>query len=69
MTGDEFKKLAVGDIVKSDFSDIDYVVIANYGDRMTAVRVADITNPDEWSLVRRVTGEFYPSQPTNEKGD
>ena len=28
-----------------------YMVAENYGTRATAVRVVDITNPDEWELV------------------
>jgi spermidine/putrescine-binding protein len=29
-----------------------YIVTANYGDRVTAVDTVDITNPEEWEILR-----------------
>lgn len=45
-------ELAIGDIVIGKASAISYIVTANYGNRVTAVRSADITNPDEWMVIR-----------------
>jgi hypothetical protein len=53
MTEEQFKELGVGDVVKSAVRHCVYVVTANYGDRVTAVMTADMTNPDEWLLVRK----------------
>ena len=47
-----FKRLKTGDIVKNFVSDRTYVVVHNYGDRVTAVTTADLTNPSEWVKVR-----------------
>lgn len=51
MTGKQFKSLDVGDIVRGRVSGVSYVVTGNYGGRVTAVRTAEITNPDEWELI------------------
>lgn len=51
MTRDEFKNLSTGDIVRGVASTHAFVVLANYGDRVTAVDIADLTNPDEWNLM------------------
>jgi len=53
----QFINLDVGDIVKGKTSDNVYVVIANYGNRCTAVSTADLTNPKEWELVRKAKHE------------
>ena len=47
---DELKR---GDIIihKRDRSK-SYVVCSNYGDRITAVVTADVTNPSEWQVLR-----------------
>ena len=50
MTKGEMYSLRTGDIVIGEFSGLAYVVTANYGNRVTAVRTVDITNPDEWLL-------------------
>jgi len=52
MKVEEMKNLKRGDIVKNDGSGNSYVVTANYGDRITAVRTVDITNPSEWQKVK-----------------
>jgi hypothetical protein len=54
MTKKEFKRLDVGDVVRSGLLGHTYVVTANYGDRVTAIRTADMTNPTEWDLVSKV---------------
>jgi hypothetical protein len=51
MTSEEFSALTPGQIVKSAFNGLAYIVTGNYGDRVTAVRTVDLTNPDEWTLV------------------
>jgi len=49
-----FEKLQPGDIVKSNVTNINYIVTANYGNRMVAVCTADLTNPKEWTLISKV---------------
>jgi hypothetical protein len=51
MTQEEFEHLEQGDIVRHMDSGDSMVVTANYGKRVTAVRTADLSNPDEWKLV------------------
>ena len=51
MTEDQFRKLKRGDIVRNKGSADSYVVTSHYGDRVTAVRTADLTNPSEWLLI------------------
>ncbi len=51
MTQEEFNSLAPGDVVKHVLGGYDYIVTANYGDRVTAVRTIDMTNPSEWVLI------------------
>jgi hypothetical protein len=46
--------LRVGDIIRGKASGDSYVVTAIYGDRATAVRTMDVTNPAEWERVERV---------------
>ena len=55
MTEEQFKELAPGDIVQGRWSGDNYVVTANYGDHVTAVRAVDLTNPPEWLLMSKVT--------------
>lgn len=53
MTREDFQDLRPGDVVRGKaFSQV-YIVTANYGDRVTAVRTADLTNPPEWDLVAK----------------
>ncbi len=54
MTKGELYSLCTGDVVIGEFSGLAYVVTANYGNRVTAVRSVDITNPDEWLLSSRI---------------
>jgi hypothetical protein len=51
MTPEQFKKLRAGDIVRGKRSGETYVVTGNYGKRVTAVRTADLTHPDEWDCL------------------
>lgn len=53
MTSEEFNKLDRGDIVRHHDTSTTFVVTANYGDRVTAVATADMTNAPEWVLVRK----------------
>jgi hypothetical protein len=54
MTYQELGELGPGDIIGHASGDgISYIVTANYGDRVTAVRTVDITNPGEWMIVRK----------------
>ena len=61
MTEQQFKSLKAGDIVRGVFSGQSYVVAANYGDRVTAVRTVDVTNPHEWQLASKVTQREDPA--------
>lgn len=49
---DNIKELQPGDMILSVASGITYIVTANYGNRVTAVRTVDVTNLQEW-VVRR----------------
>lgn len=47
------KDVKLGLVVRGRASGEAYIVTANYGDRATAVRTQDITNPDEWEIENR----------------
>lgn len=47
-------ELQPGDKVRSKVTELVYIVVTNFGDRVTAVRVADITNTPEWEVLRDV---------------
>jgi hypothetical protein len=72
MTPEQFHALQPGDIVRGIRSGEAYVVLANYGSRITAVRAVDMTNPDEWKLVLRTGGgtdaQGEPSCPKPTRG-
>jgi len=53
-------QLQTGDVVRGRLSGKVYVVTANYGDHVTAVQTADITNPPEWEVLRAVSAEGSP---------
>jgi len=61
MNAYELVNLTTGDIIKHKSADNtleswmknSYVVTANYGSRVTAVRTVDITNPGEWDLIAK----------------
>ena len=52
MNPKSFENLQVGDTVKSKSSGITYVITAHFGDRITVVRTADLTNPYEWEVIK-----------------
>lgn len=46
-------ELQQGDIVRHRaFKELVYMIHANYGGRATGVRIADITNPHEWEILK-----------------
>jgi hypothetical protein len=51
------KNLQPGDIVQSEQDGIAYIVTDNYGDRVTAIRSIDITNPVEWNLICKTNAD------------
>jgi hypothetical protein len=53
MTRDEFLKLQPGDIVRHVLGESSFIVTVNYGTHVTAVRTADLTNPEEWLLIQK----------------
>jgi hypothetical protein len=55
MTQDEFKNLSRGDIVQHVRHSEPYIVDANYGHHVTAVKTVDMSNPDEWILRIKAT--------------
>lgn len=57
MTAQEMRDLKQGDVVVSLVTGLTYMVVANYGNRVTAVRIADITNPCEWKITARANTE------------
>lgn len=63
-----FKNLKLGDVVKNTMSGNRYIVHSNYGDRVTAVSTADLTNPSEWDLVHS-SANHETSQPQNNTSD
>lgn len=44
--------LKIGEIIRSRSKELTYIVTANYGTRVTAVRTADVTNAIEWEVLR-----------------
>ena len=44
--------LKVGDIIRGKSTKLTYVVVDHYGDRVTAVRTQDVTNPSEWEIIK-----------------
>ncbi len=52
MTLEEMKQLQPGELVRHVAGSENYVVTGNYGNRVTAVKIIDITNPAEWEHVR-----------------
>lgn len=52
MNKEQMRNIRPGDVVrnKADRGHA-YIVHCNYGNRITAVRTADITNHEEWELV------------------
>jgi hypothetical protein len=59
----EFSQLQEGDIVQEKSSGLAYVVVANYGDRVLVVRSMELSNPDEWWLVRKAVEQVNPIPP------
>lgn len=50
----DFSELKVGSLISQKTSkDAVYVITAVYGDRATAVRTVDITNPQEWEIRKK----------------
>jgi hypothetical protein len=45
-------QLQPGDCVRHKNGRVVYFVTANYGQRVTAVSTADLTNPNEWEVLR-----------------
>lgn len=55
MTRAEMNGLGPGDTIKHKGFGITFMVAANYGDRVTAVRTCDVTNWEEWEVVVKRT--------------
>ena len=53
MTEDEFKNLTRGDIVRHKGLGDSWLIDMSYGNRKTAIRTVDLTNPDEWELISK----------------
>lgn len=61
MKQQQLKELKTGDIVRHFTDHRTYVVLNNYGERVTAVRNVDITNASEWVVVAKAE---HTEQPT-----
>jgi hypothetical protein len=56
MTTEELHALRPGDVVAHRRDGQQFQVLGNFGGRVTAVALADVTNPNEWEVVvRRVS--------------
>lgn len=53
MTEDELRSLKPGDVVRHRRNGQSFQVLGNFGGRVTAVDLADVTNPNEWEVVSR----------------
>ena len=63
MTGEEMKHLRIGDVIRhKSLGSKQYVVTANFGDRVTAVHSIDVTNPIEWDIVLTPRGLPFKEQ-------
>lgn len=62
MTKAELNGLNTGDIIKGATGNV-YVVLANYGSHITAVRTVDVTNESEWSLVAKASHKYCNAGP------
>ena len=51
MTKQDLENLQPGDVVRHWATGRAYTVLASFGERATAVAVADVTNPDEWDVI------------------
>jgi len=67
MNKKELKNLKTGDIVRSKLNNISYMIHANYGNRCTAVKTVDITNPTEWNIVFKAIHKKYREALNNKK--
>lgn len=54
MNREEMENLKDGDIISHRVHKGHFMVTANYGDRVTAVKTVDITNPDEWEIESKI---------------
>ena len=56
---ESIRELKQGDIVRHRCRDISgtYLITAQYGNRATAVATFDITNPPEWEVEIKETGQ------------
>jgi hypothetical protein len=50
MTKEEFQNLQPGDLVRGTKYGLTYIVTQNHGDRITAVRSVDTSNPSDWEV-------------------
>lgn len=56
----DLSELKEGDIIRGKSSGIVFIVTGNYGSHVTAVRTQDVTNPDEWTVLRAENQEQNP---------
>lgn len=53
MTDEELKNLNIGDIVRHFLSAHSMVIIANYRDNKIAARSTELSNANEWILIKK----------------
>lgn len=63
MSEAQFAQLSCGDIVRHATGET-WVIMANYGGRMTAVRTMDIHNRTEWQLLFKSNYQAIPPEPS-----
>ena len=55
MSKEEFRQLNIGDVVINNAEDITYQVVAVFGDRVTLIRMAEVTGPCGWEVLSKVS--------------
>lgn len=53
MTKEEMEALKVGDIIRSIYNRIPYVVTGNYSGHVTAVNSVNMVRPPEWEVIKK----------------
>ena len=52
-----FKNLRIGSIIRHKGSSKGYIITNDFGDRFTAVRTVEVSNPIEWDEINPNTGQ------------
>ncbi len=63
------KDLCEGDVVRHEGTMVSYLVHGVYGNRASAIRNADITNPIEWRVLREISENAEDLETTDNPDD